>query len=225
MIEYKPFEVDYDIESVTSENGDRLYRTPDGDFPSATTIISATQDKSFLDRWRDRIGHEQADRITRQSANFGTRMHEAIESRIKTGSLGKPRFDVRAAWSNLEQEFEENLSIVHGCEVSMWSKTIGVSGTVDCFGYWDGIPSVIDFKTSMKTKRREWIDHYFIQGVFYAVMLQERFDFVCKQIVIPIFSNLGESNVFRARISDYYKPTLRVLEQYRRTQAPIYAGS
>lgn len=221
MIEYKPFEVNYKIESVTSPSGDRLYRTPEGDFPSATTVISDTQDKSFLDRWRKRIGKEEAARITRQSADFGARMHAAIENRIKTGSLGACRFDVKAAWGDLKQEFEENLTIVHGCEVSMWSKTIGVSGTADCFGYWAGRPAIIDFKTSRSTKRKEWIEHYFIQGVFYATMLQERFDFVAEDIVIPIFSNKGESNVFRAKLSEYYRPALRVLEQYRRTQETI----
>lgn len=218
---YEPFNIDYEISTTENAEGKRLYVTPDGCFPSATTVLDATQDKTFLVEWRNRIGHEKADSIARQMREFGTRLHLFIEKRIQTGQFPTARFDVINAWKELEHEFEKKLGVVHGSEVSMWSKTIGVSGTSDCIGYWGGVPSIIDFKTSRSTKRVEWIEHYFIQSVLYAVMAQERFGFKAKQIVLPIFSLRGESNVFVARISDYYDAARRTLDEYRRVSERV----
>lgn len=67
-------------------NGQRFYEvlevTSDkvvGLFPSITTILSGTSDKSSLDEWRAKIGEAEAHRITALSMNRGTIMHRLIE--------------------------------------------------------------------------------------------------------------------------------------------------
>ena len=50
-----------------------------GTFPSVTTILSATSDKSGLDRWRKKVGEEEANRISTLSMNRGTVMHRLVE--------------------------------------------------------------------------------------------------------------------------------------------------
>jgi len=217
-IEYDPFVPDYTIERIDRPEG-RLYRTPDGLFPSVTTVIGAASDKSFLDEWRERIGHEEADRISSLMRNFGTRMHEFLEVYIKTGQEPKPveyGYDVWEAWLDHRPEFMQNLNKVVGVELQMYSKTIQMAGTADCLGYWNGIPSIIDFKTSYKSKKKEWIGGYFVQAVFYSVMAQERFGFTPKQIVIPIFTRMGQPSIFIERIRDYYEPAYRTIERARK---------
>ena len=50
-----------------------------GTFPSVTTILSATSDKSGLVKWRKRVGEEEANRISTLSMNRGTVMHRLVE--------------------------------------------------------------------------------------------------------------------------------------------------
>ena len=55
-------ELDYDLKSVTIE-GSRRYATPEGKiYPSVTTILSHSTDKTYLIEWRKRVGEEQIGR-------------------------------------------------------------------------------------------------------------------------------------------------------------------
>ena len=42
------------------------------------------------------------------------------------------------------------------------------AGTADCIGIFKGKPTIIDFKTAKKIKRKDWIEDYFLQGTAYA---------------------------------------------------------
>lgn len=75
--------MDYKIERV-QHDGLRFYQVTDGDkliakLPSVTTILGQTKDQSGLDKWRKRVGEEEADRISTLSMNRGTIMHRLIE--------------------------------------------------------------------------------------------------------------------------------------------------
>lgn len=66
------------------ENGLRFYRVTEGNkeiakLPSVTTILGNTKDKSGLEKWRKKVGEEEADRISTLSMNRGTVMHRLIE--------------------------------------------------------------------------------------------------------------------------------------------------
>ena len=53
--------------------------------PSVTTILSATQSeeqRESLQRWRERVGEEEATRIVDQSGARGTAMHKILEKYI-----------------------------------------------------------------------------------------------------------------------------------------------
>ena len=62
---------------------------------------------------------------------------------------------------------------IHTLEGSLYSKELGVAGTVDCIAEYDGELAIIDFKTSAKPKPRDWIDGYFVQCAAYACMYYE----------------------------------------------------
>ena len=74
----------YDYPSLKRDdsNKTRLYKTPDGDFPSVTTILDKTKDKTFLFEWRKRVGDEEANRISKEAAGLGTVFHKHLENYI-----------------------------------------------------------------------------------------------------------------------------------------------
>ena len=47
-----------------------------------------------------------------------------------------------------------------------------------------GEPAIIDFKTTKKPKRRDWIDDYFLQGSAYAMAHNEIYNTDIKRTVI-----------------------------------------
>ena len=74
---------DYTLKRV-HKNGQRFYQVSEGKdviglFPSITTVLSGTSDKSGLEEWRKKVGEEEADRISKLSMNRGTVMHRLIE--------------------------------------------------------------------------------------------------------------------------------------------------
>tara|TARA_B110000285_G_scaffold59749_1_gene68567 strand:+ start:5056 stop:5808 length:753 start_codon:yes stop_codon:yes gene_type:complete len=172
-----------------------------GTFPSVTTILSGTSDKSGLDRWRKKVGEAEANRISTLSMNRGTVMHRLVELyKPLTGSkeekldqlkeLAKTdeeitEFDqefINEGWimfykfyTNSSQYFDR-VSKVLESETFLWSsKAGGYAGTVDNISEMtDGKILIIDYKNSRKPKREDWIQDYFLQSAAYYVAFWER---------------------------------------------------
>ena len=73
---------------------------------------------------------------------------------------------------------------IHALEGALYSKQLGIAGTVDCIADYDGELAIIDFKTSKKPKPRDWIEHYFVQAMGYGCMLYELKNISVKKLVI-----------------------------------------
>lgn len=159
---------------VTVE-GERRYNTPSGALPSVTTILDkmkSAEKRQALANWKKRVGTAEAQRITTESANIGTIIHAMIESYIlgEDYSAGSNLIFQRAeplAQTVIDQGLV-NVNEVWGSEVPLYYPDL-YAGTTDCVGLWQGEPAIIDFKTTKKPKKREWIDDYFLQGSAYAM--------------------------------------------------------
>ena len=157
-------------------DGKRFYATPDGNrLPSVTTILDKTkpeEKKRVLQEWRQRVGETQAQQITTEAANRGTRMHSYLEYYINNNDM-KTFPDnpfAQPSWFMAAQVILEGLSKVDeywGVEVPVYYSGL-YAGTTDCVGVWNGHPAIIDFKQTNKPKKREWIDDYFLQLTAYA---------------------------------------------------------
>ena len=196
----------FNYHSLTRENvnGSRQYNTPDKSrVPSVTTILSATEPpekKQALNEWRKRVGTEKAQSITTAAANRGTRMHSYLEKYVKEGNIGKCGSNPFAKQSYVmaEKIVENGLSQCQefwGTEVSLFFPKI-YAGTTDCVGVHDGKECIIDFKQTNKEKRREWIDDYFLQLLFYGTAHNELYNTNIKRGVImmcikPEMTDLG----------------------------------
>ena len=157
-------------------DGKRHYCLPDGSrVPSVTTILDRTKPeeaKQALRAWKDRVGHEQAQQITTEAANRGTRMHTYLERYVKNDDIGEFPTNpfAQPSWFMAAQVILQGLQHVDeywGCEVPVYYSGL-YAGTTDCVGVWKGQPAIMDFKQTNKPKKREWIDDYFLQLAAYA---------------------------------------------------------
>jgi genome maintenance exonuclease 1 len=178
-----------DLERVDTEIG-RHYLDSNGNLvPSVTTVLSKTSNnKEGIEKWRNKVGDLEADRIMKQSTDIGTAVHEAIEK-----YLNKEHWDdfeesndqlmARKITSKFINQGLEKITEIWGLEVGLILDNL-YAGTADCVGTYQGTPSLIDFKTARRIKRREWIEDYFLQGCAYANAHNVMFNTEIKQIVI-----------------------------------------
>ena len=164
-----------------SVNGKRHYVTPSGErVASVTTILDATkpeESRRALANWKLRVGEKQAQAITTEAANRGTRMHTYLENYIKGAELKESVSNPYAQQSlsmakKVIAEGFTNINEVWGNEVPLYFPHL-YAGTTDCVGVHKGDESILDFKQSNKPKKREYISDYFLQLVAYALAHNE----------------------------------------------------
>ena len=171
----------YNYQKYTRDNdlGSRHYNVGDKKLPSVTNILSATQSedkKAGLDAWRERVGYQEAARITSQAALRGTEMHYVLENYIDgRGYLNlspegaQPRLMAHEIVKNLDK-----LKIVYGNEVSLAYEDLW-AGATDVVGVYDEQPTIIDFKQSNKIKREEYVEDYYYQIAAYSLAHKKQY--------------------------------------------------
>ena len=162
-------------------NGKRHYCLPNGKkVPSVTTILDKTkssESREALANWKKRVGEQQAQQITTEAANRGTRMHSYLETYVMMDDL-KPLPSnpfAHPSWFMAAEIILHGLGQVDefwGVEVPVYYSGL-YAGPTDCVGLWNGKPAIIDFKQSNKVKKREWIEDYFLQLAAYALAHDE----------------------------------------------------
>src|SRR5210317_826921 len=200
----------------TSEEG-RKYFTPDGNaYPSITTVLGILSVDGIM-KWRKRVGEEEANKISHQAATRGTSVHKLAEDYIDNVDdwKGKSMPNNLYTFSHLKNIIDNRLNNVWFQEEYLYSDRLKCAGQVDCIAEFDGELSIIDFKTSRKPKKIEWITNYFIQASFYAAAFYERTGVPIKQGVILITVDHNEPQVFKINTHDYLPQFLSVRQKYR----------
>ena len=176
-------------------DGVRYYDTPSGKkLVSITSVISHYNREIFVN-WRKRVGNEEANKVTKQSTSRGTDTHTLIEHYLKNEDLPtvQPLSDMLF---KLAKPDLSNIDNIHGLETPLYSEYLGIAGTVDCIAEYNNELAIIDFKTSKKPKKREWIEGYFVQCAAYACMLYELTGLTVKKFVIIMTCENGECEVY-----------------------------
>jgi len=196
-------------------SGKRLYETPDGNFPSITTVLSSLS-KAGIQAWRKRVGEEEANRISTQASRRGTRTHSIIEDYLKNQQdyLSGHMPDSIELFQSVQSILNTHIGKIYGLEVSLWSKFLGVAGRCDCIAEYDDEISIIDWKTSSKPKKEEWIESYKLQGTGYAKMYEERTGIKVSQVVIVIAVVDGTPQVFYANPDEHVERLQEVINNY-----------
>ena len=209
--------VDLDLQPLEREHVDgvRYYKVPDEEelikMVSITSVTSHFNKEIFIN-WRKRVGNEKADKITKAATTRGTDMHTLTEHYLKNDDLPSvppiSEFLFKIAKRKLNL-----INNIYALEGPLYSRQLGIAGTVDCIAEYDGELAIIDFKTSKKPKPREWIEHYFVQAMAYGCMLYEMKNIPVKKLVIIMACENGECVVYEETNKKKY---IKLLNQYIR---------
>jgi genome maintenance exonuclease 1 len=181
----------------------RYYLTPDGKrYPSMSNVLSILN-RASLEAWRKRVGRTEAAAVSRKASGRGTAVHTLAEHYIKgngtefTASFRRTMPDGQANWPGVKDHLDAHLSAYRALECKLFSRILRIAGTADLIGTYDGKLSIIDFKTSGKIKKREYIDNYFMQTDGYGLMWQELTEETPEQCVIIMATDgLKEPQIF-----------------------------
>jgi genome maintenance exonuclease 1 len=210
-------QLDFDLKAETTESG-RLYATPTGEkYKSITTVLSHHNKEAIME-WRERVGAEEANRISGKASRRGTKVHKICEDYINNETtefkLQMLMPDLKEMFFKIKPIIDEKLGDVYSQEQALYSHKLKIAGRVDLIGMWDGKLSVIDFKTSAKQKEESYIQNYFMQCTAYALMFSELTGMWIDDIVVLIATEEGEPQIFERQIYDYQKPLMKYIDKY-----------
>ena len=207
--------VDLDLSPLEREHidGVRYYKVPDDEelikLVSITSVTSHFNKEIFVN-WRKRVGNEEADRITKAATKRGTDMHTLTENYLYSKDLPEvppiSEFLFKIAKGKLNK-----INNIYALEGPLYSRQLGIAGTVDCIAEYNGELSIIDFKTSKKPKPRDWIEHYFVQAMAYGCMFYELTGISIKKLVIIMACENCECIVYEEYDKTKY---IKLLQEY-----------
>jgi|TARA_R100000482_G_scaffold80696_1_gene31770 genome maintenance exonuclease 1 len=208
--------VDIDLPKLRRKtiDGVRYYTVEDHPMVSITSVTSH-YNKEIFKKWRARVGDEEANRISKRSTTRGTQTHELIESHLLNKEVVFEQPGPKMLFLQAKKALS-NINRIYALEESLYSKELGVAGTVDCIAEYTGESgepelAIIDFKTAAKPKPRDWIENYFVQAAAYGCMFYELTGIPVKKLVIIMTCENGEVAVYE----EYDKMTyMKKLVQY-----------
>ena len=206
--------VDIQIPSLERKtiDGVRYYDTPDGQkLVSITSVISHINREKFRE-WRAKVGNEEANRVTKRATSRGTDMHTLVEHHLKNEELPEVQPLSQFLFKQAKPDLS-NIDNIHAIEQSLFSKELGIAGTVDCIAEYNGELAIIDFKTSAKPKPEKWVEDYYVQCAAYACMLYEITGIIVKKFVIIMSCEDGECKVYEQYDKGKY---IKLLSEYIR---------
>jgi genome maintenance exonuclease 1 len=210
-------QLDFDLKAETTDSG-RLYATPTGEKYKSITTVLGNHNKQAIMEWRERVGAEEANKISTKAANRGTKVHKICEDYINNEipelKMQMMMPDLKEMFFKIKPIIDEKLGDVYSQEQALYSHKLKIAGRVDLIGMWDGKLSVIDFKTSAKQKEESYIQNYFMQCTAYALMFSELTGMWIDDIVVLIATGEGEAQLFERQIHDYRKPLMEYIDKY-----------
>ena len=212
MFNHVPIEIGKLVQ-VNSKGG-RYYETPTGaKYPSVTSITKLHNQES-IQAWKEKVGEEEAGKISRRALARGNKIHSLAEKYLlNEGDLSD---DFSKADFGVMIPYLDKINNIHCLETQLYSDHLKTAGTVDCIGEYDGKLTVIDFKTSAKLKKREWVKDYFMQCSAYAVMYEERTGTPIERLLLIINVEDEGVKLMDGKRDDYIDDFLDLRETFRK---------
>jgi|TARA_R100000030_G_scaffold54701_1_gene41200 genome maintenance exonuclease 1 len=202
-----------DLVADTQPTG-RTYITPDGvRYPSITTVLGILSEAGIA-AWRKRVGEDEANRVGGRASARGTLVHSIVEKYLLNENTKEYLPHIRQSLENLRPILDSRIGTIYGLEVPLYSSYLGVAGRCDCVAEFDGVPSIVDFKTSRKPKKKEWISNYFAQMAGYAVMWEERTGMPITNTVIIMDVDDNEPLVFKEHRDNHIQLLIDTKKEY-----------
>lgn len=185
--------------STINIDGKRHYLTPSGNkYKSVTTVISSNPKKvEIINKWRQRVGVKEANRISSYSTNRGNKYHKLVENYLNNEHDPYLYKDNPLVWImfNSSLKILDNINNIYLQEAALYSDYLKIAGRVDCIAEYNGKLSIIDFKTSVEEKKEEYLYDYYVQEITYACMLQELYGLKVEQLVTIVACENGDVQV------------------------------
>ena len=219
---FKHVPVELPTITATTTGGVRLYETPEGNkYPSITTVLSV-RSKTGLMEWRKRVGNDVANHIAKTAAARGTKVHHMCADYLNNMRYNFPdkfkehkkNFLPYCLFSQLKEKALCNINNIYAQEAGLYSDKYRVAGRVDCIAEYNGVLSIIDFKTSTKERKDEWNESYYIQGSAYAEMFGERTGMEISQVVILVVTEDGTVQEFIKEKYDYLDALVQTVTEW-----------
>ena len=204
------------LKATTTQQG-RRYLVDGMMWPSVTTVIGHSKKKSIME-WRQKVGEEEANKISKRASTRGNKCHKLCELYLENKSISKYSDDPLSMGLFYQiKPYLDSIDNIHALEAPLSSRLLKMAGRVDCIAEYKDELAIIDFKTSTKYKREEWIDNYFAQEAAYAIMFQELTGLIPKKLVTIIACETGEPQVFEIYDTIKYARRLKeYIDAYRR---------
>ena len=126
----------------------------DGKTYTRITYLAELFDSDWKGKWIARVGLEEAERITREAAEFGTNVHDichAIDAQswADVARICKKDEQLGAYAEIWERWMSGTVNEIIGIEELVWSDKLKVAGRIDriCVLKGDKKPSIVDIKT------------------------------------------------------------------------------
>ena len=185
--------------SAEMVEGKRVYLTPTGHhYPSVTTVIGNNAKKmAGIAKWRARVGEKAANAKSARATGRGTKYHSITEDYLnnKLDLKKYKKFPLPVLMFQHSKDTLDRINNIYLQEAALYSKHLELAGRVDCIAEFDGVLSIIDFKTAEQPKREAYLYDYFVQETAYACMLQENYGLSVKQLVTIVACENGETQV------------------------------
>ena len=212
--------------TATTTDGVRLYETPEGNkYPSITTVLSVRNKKGLHD-WRKRVGDDVANYVARKAANRGTAVHHMCEDYLNNDfdeEKHKKKFLPYVLFKQLRDSVLQKTNNIYSQECGLYSDKYKVAGRVDCIAEYDGVLSIIDFKTSSKERSDEWNESYYIQASAYAEMFEERTGIAINQICILVVTEDGIVQEFVKNKTEYLPLLTDVIKEWEEKNEMVFS--
>ena len=205
------------LRRIQTKQGRQYVGEDNNPVPSVTTILGDTGDKTALIAWRKRVGEEEANKISHRAATRGTAVHAIVEDYINNKENYTEGYmpNVIENFKDIKGILDERIGKVYAQEVPLYSEYLELAGRVDCVAEFDGVLSIVDFKTSRKLKKKEWIENYFIQESAYAIMWEERTGVPITNIVTIISVDGEPAQVFKEHRDNWAPKLLDTINEYK----------
>ncbi len=200
------------------ENGKRFYETPWGKrYPSVTTVTGLLT-RDHIKLWRERVGAEEANKISTMAARRGTKMHQLFEDYLRADKELVFENIIDESMFNAVKPILDEITPI-ALEAGMYSDALQMAGQVDCVGLWSNEYGedelcIIDFKTSSKYKEEYMADPWFHQMTAYAIMVEELTGEVIESIVAVVAVDGGGVQVFEADPREYVDKLFALRQRY-----------
>ena len=208
--------------STKNINRKRFYQTPEGKlYPSITTVLQKRKMAGLME-WRKNVGEDVANYIARTAAHRGTKVHHMCEDFLNNMESDYPEkwaehkknFLPYVLFGQLKPVLMQKVNNILAQECGLYTDKYRVAGRVDCIAEYNGVKSIIDFKTSRKERNDDWNESYYIQASAYAEMFEERTGIAINQIVILVVTEDGVVQEFVKDKGEYLPMLVEAIDDF-----------